>query len=433
MTSKDGQSQVAVAAPGDPRSQLAERIAASRAFSKSPRLREFLLFVTERTVQGDLSAVNEIEIAHRIFGRGADFVPTEDSVVRVSARQLRTKLKEYFEDEGRLEPIQLEIPKGAYIPAFHPREPIPPEPPPLSHPSQPLPVRWRLALSAAILLNVALLFTVVVLLRRSSPAPPVPDTAPSLLSVLLSRANTPVHVVVSDFSLSLMRGLSTNGNSYDLDEYLAWNYRPLQPVGTTDPRVTWLWNVLRTHRITRLGDLTLLASIERTAGQRVPILVRDARDVSLRDFQSGWHVVLGNPYSTPWVSLFEDQLEFRSVRDKSHGVGFLNHKPRPGETGLYSAANAEREDGVGYARVAFVPNSSGRPGVLLIGGINMVSMEAAGDFLAHPDSIRLALAALGLDRLDPLPYFELLLQTRALDNTPQGAKIVASHLLDHTR
>src|SRR5260370_7428079 len=42
----------------------------------------------------------------------------EDSSVRVPARQLRLKLHEYFNEEGRNEPLILDIPKGSYAPVF---------------------------------------------------------------------------------------------------------------------------------------------------------------------------------------------------------------------------------------------------------------------------------------------------------------------------
>jgi hypothetical protein len=431
MPSKESAPDTAAGIPADPRWQLAGRIAASRTFSKSPRLRDFLLYVTQRTLEGDIAAVTEIEIAHHIFGRGLDFVPTEDSVVRVSARQLRAKLKEYFDTEGCLEPLLLEIPKGAYLPVFHPRLPLTPESPPLV--PAPQPSRWRLAFWAALSLNLLLLLVVALLARRPPSPPSLPASPPNLLSLLLAPATSPVQVVVSDFSLSLMRSVRPNGKDYGLAQYLSWNYDDLRPAPASDPRLVFLWSVLRTHRVTRLGDLTVVASIERAANGSHAIAIRHSRDVSLRDFHTGWHVLLGNPYSTPWVSLFEDQLGFRSTRNDINGVGFLNAHPRSNEPAAYFVPHAEREDGIGYARIAFLPNTSGRPGVLLIGGVNMVSMEAAGDFLAHPDSINRLRSALALPPNAVLPYFELLLQTRSLDNTPQGATIVAAHLLDHPR
>lgn len=419
-----------VLAPDDPRWQLVGRIVASRAFSKSPRLREFLLFVTEKSLKGELSSITEVEIGLRIFGRNADFIPTEDSIVRVSARQLRAKLKEYFEDEGRLEHMQVNIPKGGYLPAFEERS----HPPGAARPKKgwrALPRSWQIGIASAAAVNLALLLAVAVLLRRPATVAPATQAAQGVLGAFLSKAQTPVHVVVSDYSLSLMRhGSAGGGRDYKLDEYLGWNYDRLRPESRSDPRLRDMFEILRTHRITRLGDLVVAQRIQRAAAGGAPILVRHSRDVTLRDFESGWHIVLGNPYSTPWVSLFEDQLNFRSIRDAREGVGYANLKPRAGEAVNFLVHEASKEEGLGYARVALLPNAAGKQRVLLIGGVNMVTMEAAGEFVSNADSLPEVLHSLGLKEKDALPNFELVLETRALDNTPQKARIIASAVIN---
>ena len=40
--------------------------------------------------------------------------------MRGAARQLRLKLKEYFDDEGRTESLVIDIPKGGYVPVSLP-------------------------------------------------------------------------------------------------------------------------------------------------------------------------------------------------------------------------------------------------------------------------------------------------------------------------
>ncbi|MDE3198356.1 MAG: hypothetical protein KGN84_18550, partial [Acidobacteriota bacterium] len=61
----------------DPRWQLVERICESRYFARSPKLREFLLFIASRTLAGRTPEVTEMEIGRSVFGRGDAFVPTE--------------------------------------------------------------------------------------------------------------------------------------------------------------------------------------------------------------------------------------------------------------------------------------------------------------------------------------------------------------------
>src|ERR1039457_7211293 len=102
----------------DPRWQLIERITASSSFQKSARLRDLLRFLAERTLHGQPQDLSEHCIGSAIFGKAQDYSVVEDSSVRVHVRQLRLKLHEYFDGEGRSESVIVEIPKGAYTTLF---------------------------------------------------------------------------------------------------------------------------------------------------------------------------------------------------------------------------------------------------------------------------------------------------------------------------
>src|ERR1700741_2045879 len=90
---------------------VVKRIVAAKQFQRAPRLREFLSFVVERKLEGTTQDLTESVIGHHVFGRPASYSPGEDSIVRTEARILRQRLERYFADEGRDEPIVLEIPK----------------------------------------------------------------------------------------------------------------------------------------------------------------------------------------------------------------------------------------------------------------------------------------------------------------------------------
>jgi hypothetical protein len=69
----------------------------------------------------------ELEIAMEVFGRGADFDPSQDSMVRVYAHNLRQKLEHYYATAGRNEPRQLLLARGEYrISLAEPEEPAEP-------------------------------------------------------------------------------------------------------------------------------------------------------------------------------------------------------------------------------------------------------------------------------------------------------------------
>lgn len=97
-------------------------ILASRSFRNAPLLQKFLSFITSESAEGRHEELNEYVIATRVFGRPADFDPAADTIVRTQAYRLRTKLKEYYENEGRAERVQVEVPKGRYVPLFSLRD-----------------------------------------------------------------------------------------------------------------------------------------------------------------------------------------------------------------------------------------------------------------------------------------------------------------------
>jgi adenylate cyclase len=97
--------------------QLA-RILASGVFLSSELLSRFLAFVVEQTLGGRKDWLKESVLGTEIFGRGQSFDPRTDPVVRVDARRLRTKLTEYYQEEGRFDPVLITLPKGGYVPVF---------------------------------------------------------------------------------------------------------------------------------------------------------------------------------------------------------------------------------------------------------------------------------------------------------------------------
>jgi hypothetical protein len=98
-----------------------ERIVASPRFSRSERLCRFLRFSVDSTLRGDTDRVKEFVVGAEVFGRGSSFDPRVDPVVRVEARRLRSRLKEWYEREGRNSRVIIELPAGSYSAVFRQR------------------------------------------------------------------------------------------------------------------------------------------------------------------------------------------------------------------------------------------------------------------------------------------------------------------------
>jgi len=99
------------------RAELA-RILQSPIFAQSDRLGRFLRFAVEHTISGTEDGLKEYVIGTEVYDRKPPYHPSQDSIVRTEARRLRTKLKEYYESEGKNDPVFIYFRPGSYIPVF---------------------------------------------------------------------------------------------------------------------------------------------------------------------------------------------------------------------------------------------------------------------------------------------------------------------------
>lgn len=103
------------------RAHLSE-ILASPVFAKADRISRFLRYVVEASLEGRAKQISEYSVAVDVYGRPAGFDSRLDGIVRVEAGRLRSKLREYYETDGKNSPIRIEFPKGGYVPLFKDKE-----------------------------------------------------------------------------------------------------------------------------------------------------------------------------------------------------------------------------------------------------------------------------------------------------------------------
>jgi adenylate cyclase len=98
-----------------------ERMLASDVFAGSTRLSRFLRYVAEQSLAGESQRLKEYTIGVEVFDRDQHYDPRVDSIVRVEAGRLRTKLEQYYQGPGRDDAIVIRLQKGGYVPAFEAR------------------------------------------------------------------------------------------------------------------------------------------------------------------------------------------------------------------------------------------------------------------------------------------------------------------------
>ena len=141
-----------------------DRLLASDGFANADRMSGFLRYIVERSIAGESDQLKEYVIGVAVFGRDEQYDPRIDSIVRVEARRLRTKLDEYYAGSGRHDPIVIGMRRGAYVPDFARRAAPLPEAAARSAIDRPArQTRWTpglVALGAALLVVLPLAFTV---------------------------------------------------------------------------------------------------------------------------------------------------------------------------------------------------------------------------------------------------------------------------------
>lgn len=100
-----------------------------------------LAFLVEETLAGRADRLKGTVLAQEVFGRGAEFDPQTDPVVRIEARRLRRDLDVYYAAHGDRARVRFAIPKGAYAVTFlgldetEPTPQVPAEPEPEEGPN----------------------------------------------------------------------------------------------------------------------------------------------------------------------------------------------------------------------------------------------------------------------------------------------------------
>jgi hypothetical protein len=414
----------------DERWQLVQRIVSSHAFQKSARMRELLQHITERAIRGHGYELTEQHIGERLFHKPSGYSPLEDSSVRVHARQLRLKLHEYFNEDGRNEPMVVEIPKGSYVPIFRPASshaPATPEPQTLPVPVQALQRPAVLPWALAILLAIACF--VLLLTRRNQVGASTAVTAPAwpFSEVFDKRHQTTL--VVADSNYGMQRILS--GERGSLDQYLRREFANSSGVAKLGTGGSPFRAYVSESTLTSFADVADVVSLLKAAGSlQSQVSVRYPRELRIRDLDHQNFVFIGSPSSNPWVTLFQDRLNFRESEDAvgDSAKAFVNTAPLPSEKARYEGLRWTGSVGEDYATISLLPNPTHDGSILILQGLQQEGTEAAGRFLADEVNRKQLLSALGIssDNVNEEIWFEALIQSRTVSGAPNSTTLIAA-------
>lgn len=411
-----------------------KQIAASVEFKNSGRSREFLIVTVEKALAGRFDELKERVLGVELFDRSTAYDTAEDSIVRVTACDVRRRLARYYSGTGKDSELRLSIPAGSYIPEFHwveaaalAVEPTaaavsPHEDRVIPEPGTPLraPSAWWVYLAATFALGMltwgvgARIFT-----DKKNPL-----TLP--WSALLQNGRR-LQIVVADTEISKMQ--TFGGYNLSLSDYANHIYRPAEI--SIPPDVKSLLDTFRGQSMGATDVAISLAISQRAFAMAQPVSILPARSVQLRDFRTDDNfVMLGSPRSNPWTSLFQDRLDFQFVYDAAKSEEVVrNRKARKGEQGTYTPSAKGWGTGQAFGLVSFISNPNQTGHALLLAGSSAEATDAASKFALNPDMVAALLRSNGISPSGSPVSFQVLLRVNTMAGSANTFDVVAFHRL----
>ena len=410
------------------------RVLQSQYFAKAPKKTRFLEFVVEQALLGNADKLNEYLIGVEVYGRGTDFDPQQDPIVRVQAHDIRLALKKYYANQGKSSPWQIDLPPGHYVPVFsrakHRDYDLKD-----FHRNVAMPQNrsYAVLLSLVFFLSAVCVTLTIFVIREHSKAERLTERSniPKLSQDIewfwgpfLPPAPGPIIVIPNHPILRAAHGgdsAQTLARAHEIAKDAIPEFRDtihfrelkrfLFVPSTTDftavGETLGLWNFFELFS---------------RAGQNVRL--QQSRLVTFEEIKHGNAILLGgNQAWSGRVFLNPEGFLFQA------GV-ILNRSPRTGEKPLYRpqfdpVTNQLARD---YALILMLPNEKEENRILLVYGIYTQGSQAAIEYITNPEKLlelRRALFALSPTGRIPPPYFQALLETTVENSVPGKVSLVA--------
>ena len=400
-----------------------ERILESPPFRSSKRCQQFLRYSVQHVLDGELEHLKERLIGIAVFERPSSYDTGGDSIVRVTAKEVRSRLTQYYAGLTLEPAVRLEIAPGSYKTEFHwPDAAIHIGPPPQNVEQSKQPPRrfqwWPLVAGCALLL--ALVGSAVVY-RALFPAKPD----------LLRRFWGPVLESSKPILICL-----ANPGVYRLDD------KVFQRFGIDDPgHATMIAAQLPDQGIVYgreiipfpngyagMGDVTAvthLAVLFTKFGKSVQL--RKSNEISFFDLRSAPAVLIG-AFTNSWTLEMMKEWRFAFAINGPSGWVIRDRKD-PARVWANPALQQElrsRNLTEDYALISRVfEERSGQP-VVSVAGITDFGTEAAAEFLS--DEALLTAAFVGAPKQWEHKNLQLVIRTQVVGHMTGKPQFVARQI-----
>jgi hypothetical protein len=406
-----------------------DRLVAGQALHGSESLCKLLRYLANHALDHPGAPLKEYQIATEVFGRQADFDPQLDSMVRVQAGRLRTKLTEHYATAGGDDAVWVELPKGTYVLVFHSGPPgngkthhhaaAAHEPTSESHAESSvtplvLPRRWVAAVATLAILLAAALACIGMLLvaRKASPVASVSASeaaAPSFPVFWKGFLGGPEEPLVI-FSNARFVGHPDSGMRY---------FKPNKDTGAvTLDHYTGVGEVLAVH-----GLDVVFASLHQS------IRIKRGSLFSLDDAKNNNLIFIGSPSENLALLDIPSTKEFGFRRipsgPRAGDTEVLNFRPRSGEASEYLASPPNLPLIEDYAVVALVPGMNPERSELILAGTTTIGTQAAVEFVCSDASLQKLLKKLSASNTSDLKPFEAVIRVKVARGVPVESEIIA--------
>jgi hypothetical protein len=396
-----------------------DRLIQSKALHGSESLCRLLRYLAKHALDQEGAPLKEYQIATELFGRSSEFDPQLDSVVRVQAGRLRTKLGEYYASEGAQDTVGVDLPRGSYLLTFHPRAPfqsVSPQTIVVAAPTERVPRTvslgtFRLVIAALSICLLAALLGLVLLNRAriTSAKVPAAESNPALHTFWTGFQKGPEDPWVI-FSNAAFTGRPDLGLRY---------YDPKRDANTVIfDHYTGVGEVLGVHN---LDDV-----FQRLGGK---IRVKRGSLFTLDDAKNNDLVFIGSPSEN--LTLLDvpgsQEFRFRAVPDgpRKGNMEILNAHAQPGEQTEYLASPSGIPLTEDFAVIALVRGVDPQRSLLILAGTTTLGTQSAVEFVCSDESLATLLSRLGVSRAEQLKPFEALLRVRVARGVPVGSELIA--------
>ena len=406
-----------------------EKLVASHALHGSESLCKLLRYLGKQALEHPGVPVKEYQIATEVFGRQADFDPQLDSMVRVQAGRLRTKLAEYYNTEGATDRVVVELPKGSYAVGFHERAANA-----APHGNGHATGTWATnpvesGLSAAkrryvvASLSLALVCAIAVIgwLLWTRPRPETAAMASANIS-----APTPIRIFWKGFSRGPEEPWVVFSNA-------AFVGRPNTGMRYYDPSKDANSPIL--DHYTGVGEVLAVHNLDVVfAALHQSLRVKRGSLFSLDDAKNNDLIFMGSPSEN--LTLLEipstTEFVFKKVEEgaRAGNVEIINVHPAKGEPEKFQANPSNVALAEDYAVVALVKGINPEHSELILAGTTTIGTQAAVEYVTRENHLSQLLKRMNVTQASEMKQFEAVIQAKVAKGVPTELNLVALRVLN---